>query len=638
MSAPAPDAAAAGPARPGRGPGQLAGGPGPPQPGHRRHADRGAGLAPPGQPRRPGGRHPGPGAAPPRAPGRAAAGRLDDAVLDRYLPLGPVRRHGSRYCPSCLAERDGRWLLSWRLGWTFACTTHGVLLCDTCPACGQAPRGRAGRAGLNPPGTCPNTIKRHELLRRGPAPGDRRPGSRPATRCWPPSTGPAPCSPSMTPARGERAPRRARRPGHRRLLGAAPGTGGPVRRLRPGGAGRLARMEPAVTCCPPPAGPVPARQRRADRRPGRHRHDRAHRERRAGHRADPGAAAAPGGPAAAPARRAARPALAAAIDSGPRPVPARPGPGPRPRRPDPLPHRHPPGGHPGRPARAARRPRPGDPAAALAGLGDPADARPRVRGRPVPQHHRRVPAAARPPRPRHPHGHHRPARATAAPWPSARCCGPWPAAATTPCSPRSAAWPATSTPAAAPSTTSAAATSSPPKPSPPGQWRDLCYGVAAHPGEAPPAPRRPALPVPAAHRRRPARPPARPRVHHRQRLQPLPGLRRHPPHRAAGRAARPRRRPPARPRHQRAADLGTAARLLRRPDPARTRTGRHRPGRRQPASSSPAGSPSPTPPRSWAPPPATSGSRSNTSPGPPASGAGPPRPRHGSGSSTPAPS
>ena len=90
------------------------------------------------------------------------AGRLDGAVLDRYLPLGPVRRRGSRYCPSCLAERDGRWLLAWRLGWTFACTTHGVLLCDTCPSCGQAPRGRAGRAGLNPPGSCANTIKRHE--------------------------------------------------------------------------------------------------------------------------------------------------------------------------------------------------------------------------------------------------------------------------------------------------------------------------------------------------------------------------------------------------------------------------------------------------------------------------------------------
>ena len=91
-----------------------------------------------------------------------AAGRLDGAVLDRYLPLGPARRRGSRYCPSCLAERDGRWLLAWRLGWTFACPAHALLLCDTCPACGQEPRSRTSRtSGLNPPGTCANIIKRN---------------------------------------------------------------------------------------------------------------------------------------------------------------------------------------------------------------------------------------------------------------------------------------------------------------------------------------------------------------------------------------------------------------------------------------------------------------------------------------------
>ena len=133
------------------------------------------------------------------------AGRLDGAVLDRYLPLGPVRRRGSRYCPSCLAERDGRWLLAWRLGWIFACTAHGVLLCDTCPACGQAPRGRAGRAGLNPPGSCANTIKRHEYCGADLRQVIRWPARARPVRCWPPSGGPASCSRSMTPGPRETA-------------------------------------------------------------------------------------------------------------------------------------------------------------------------------------------------------------------------------------------------------------------------------------------------------------------------------------------------------------------------------------------------------------------------------------------------
>jgi DNA-binding transcriptional ArsR family regulator len=89
-----------------------------------------------------------------------APGRLYDAVLDRYLPLGPVRRRGSRYCPSCLAGLGGRWLLAWRLPWVFACTRHRLLLCDTCPGCGRVPREYAGAAGLNPPGSCANSVAR----------------------------------------------------------------------------------------------------------------------------------------------------------------------------------------------------------------------------------------------------------------------------------------------------------------------------------------------------------------------------------------------------------------------------------------------------------------------------------------------
>ncbi len=79
-------------------------------------------------------------------------GRLDDAVLDRYLP---ARRAGSRYCPRCLAAGGGRWLLAWHLPWVFACTTHRILLCDTCPGCGHVPRVRYGVTGLNPAGYCP---------------------------------------------------------------------------------------------------------------------------------------------------------------------------------------------------------------------------------------------------------------------------------------------------------------------------------------------------------------------------------------------------------------------------------------------------------------------------------------------------
>lgn len=48
--------------------------------------------------------------------------------------LSPPR---SRFCPRCLDETDGRWQLSWRFRWSFACPLHECLLADTCPACGR---------------------------------------------------------------------------------------------------------------------------------------------------------------------------------------------------------------------------------------------------------------------------------------------------------------------------------------------------------------------------------------------------------------------------------------------------------------------------------------------------------------------
>jgi hypothetical protein len=82
--------------------------------------------------------------------------RLDQAVLDRFLHLGWARRGGTRYCPHCLAQNDGRWLLAWRMPWVFACADHHLLLNDTCPACGHTPRtSAAATAGRHHPATCP---------------------------------------------------------------------------------------------------------------------------------------------------------------------------------------------------------------------------------------------------------------------------------------------------------------------------------------------------------------------------------------------------------------------------------------------------------------------------------------------------
>ena len=60
---------------------------------------------------------------------------------------------GSRYCPRCLAANSGRWMLAWRIPWTFACTGCQVLLADTCPDCARRHQGtRAGQP--RQPGRC----------------------------------------------------------------------------------------------------------------------------------------------------------------------------------------------------------------------------------------------------------------------------------------------------------------------------------------------------------------------------------------------------------------------------------------------------------------------------------------------------
>jgi hypothetical protein len=66
-----------------------------------------------------------------------------------------ARRAGSRFCPRCLRQNNGRWPLAWRIDLCFACPTHRCLLADSCPMCGACPRRLAHPAGTVPqPAIC----------------------------------------------------------------------------------------------------------------------------------------------------------------------------------------------------------------------------------------------------------------------------------------------------------------------------------------------------------------------------------------------------------------------------------------------------------------------------------------------------
>lgn len=85
--------------------------------------------------------------------GRAVRVKPDSRMLSRAFPWG--RGRGSRFCPGCLDATGGRWQLSWRLGWTFACTVHNCLLADACPRCGAVQRRRTHIGDIIPqPGHC----------------------------------------------------------------------------------------------------------------------------------------------------------------------------------------------------------------------------------------------------------------------------------------------------------------------------------------------------------------------------------------------------------------------------------------------------------------------------------------------------
>jgi hypothetical protein len=115
-----------------------------------------------------------------RFDGRAL--RIDQTKrqVSRHVLWG--RPRGSRFCPECLADSGGRWPLTWRLGWSFACLTHNRLFADRCPDCGRVQRERPfsrhaqpvpGRCGTLPsrtgdlaiPGGCGQDLTHAETLR-----------------------------------------------------------------------------------------------------------------------------------------------------------------------------------------------------------------------------------------------------------------------------------------------------------------------------------------------------------------------------------------------------------------------------------------------------------------------------------------
>ncbi|GAA1893781.1 TniQ family protein [Streptantibioticus ferralitis] len=80
--------------------------------------------------------------------GRALQMSPEGRAVTRHVLWG--RGRGSRFCPDCLHSSGGRWQLSWRLGFSFACTQHRRLLADRCPHCGRVPRQRP-RSGRSVP-------------------------------------------------------------------------------------------------------------------------------------------------------------------------------------------------------------------------------------------------------------------------------------------------------------------------------------------------------------------------------------------------------------------------------------------------------------------------------------------------------
>jgi TniQ len=103
-------------------------------------------------------------------PRRLKAMTLQPWIKDassRRPSVAALRVTGSRFCPTCLEERGGRWRVWWRLRWAFACPTHGCLLAQACSVCGGPQRTAPPRASDVPKlGSCTRRVIRSGETRR----------------------------------------------------------------------------------------------------------------------------------------------------------------------------------------------------------------------------------------------------------------------------------------------------------------------------------------------------------------------------------------------------------------------------------------------------------------------------------------
>ncbi|RSS46765.1 hypothetical protein EF906_01260 [Streptomyces sp. WAC08241] len=84
--------------------------------------------------------------------------------LREFMRQEFVLHNHSRWCPLCIGDNGGRWMLRWKMAWSYACTTHKVFLAFRCLQC-KSPQD----SGIGLPTrrlVCPTPIDPKNVARR----------------------------------------------------------------------------------------------------------------------------------------------------------------------------------------------------------------------------------------------------------------------------------------------------------------------------------------------------------------------------------------------------------------------------------------------------------------------------------------